>query len=86
MSRLSVRKEELSLLQENPTPAYHPYPTKTGKQRKELDFFSKFRQNKQQHTLPTLVIQESKSSPGTENSKSTRIQRNFHRPTEAKKS
>jgi hypothetical protein len=28
--------------------------------------FSKFRENKQQHTLPTLLTQESKSSRGTE--------------------
>lgn len=68
---LKVKRNIFSVPQENPTPAYRlpVYPTKTGKQRKELDFFflaTKFRHSKQQHTLPALVIEESKSRPARE--------------------
>lgn len=90
---LKVKRNIFSVPQENPTPAYRlpVYPTKTGKQRKELDFFFFGYQIQTQQTAAHATgscnrRKQEPPRPGTGSGKSTtRIQRNFHRPSEAKK-
>jgi len=47
--------------------------------------FSKFRENKRQHTLPTLLTPRKQEQPGNRRTAIAPEFRSFHRPTEASK-